>query len=79
MRNGRLALERRMTATIEHRIQADLDALYATARANATNDLLDHHETAAAEALPQSCPYELEQIIASDWWPARAQAEAKRR
>ena len=30
--------------------------------------LRDHGEDAAADALPESCPYTVEQIT-GDWWP----------
>jgi len=35
---------------------------------NAEGALRDHGEPAAADALPASCPYTLDQITA-EWWP----------
>lgn len=52
------------------RRRIDLADLYADARKLARRGLLSHGETAAAEALPEACPYMLEQILTSDWIPA---------
>jgi hypothetical protein len=41
---------------------------YVRARAAAVRSLRRHGETAAAEALPETCPHTLDQI-AGDWLP----------
>ncbi len=38
------------------------------ARDDAAAAMRDHAEHTAAEALPETCPYILEQIT-GDWWP----------
>jgi hypothetical protein len=49
-------------------LQDELPRVYEIARRNADGALRDHGEQAAAAALPATCPYTLDQIIA-DWWP----------
>ena len=71
IRMARVNVERRITKTIRNELEDDLDRLYATAHANAKNDLEQHHETAAA-ALPRVCPYGLDQALDLEWWPKRA-------
>ena len=46
----------------------ELEELYARARQQAVGSLRDHGEDAAADALPQSCPYTADQIT-GDWLP----------
>lgn len=51
------------------RILADrLPEAYARARADAAAGMRDHGEHAAADALPEACPWSLEQVT-GDWWP----------
>jgi hypothetical protein len=50
------------------RIEAGLPRYYAKARRDAAAALRDYGEPAAADALPRTCPYVLDQII-SDWLP----------
>jgi hypothetical protein len=38
------------------------------ARADTRAAMLDHGEDVAADTLPATCPYTLDQI-AGDWWP----------
>jgi hypothetical protein len=45
-----------------------LPELYARARDDAAAGMRDHREHAAADALPATCPYSLDQIT-GDWWP----------
>ena len=49
-------------------LEQELDGLYARARKRAAGSLRDHGEPAAADALPATCPYNLDQI-AGDWLP----------
>jgi hypothetical protein len=35
--------------------------------------LLDQGETDAARALPDACPYALDELLADEWWPANRQ------
>jgi hypothetical protein len=63
---------RRLTLGLTPRLQAvladELAELYAGARADAAGALRDHGEDAAADSLPDTCPYTLDQIL-SDWLP----------
>ena len=67
---GRGQAVRRMTKTIRHRTGSELPDLYRRARRAARLQLLDHDERQAAGALPQSCPYTLDQILDEAWYPA---------
>ena len=42
--------------------------IYDRARAAAATSLRRHNEPAAADQLPATCPYSLDQVI-GDWWP----------
>jgi Domain of unknown function DUF29 len=64
----RADLEDDLTASLRRRLRSELPKQYARARAAAARSLRRHGETAAADALPESCPYTLDQI-AGDWLP----------
>jgi len=57
-----------LTPTLRRELEQELDELYARARKRAAGSLRDHGEPAAADALPATCPYNLDQI-ANDWLP----------
>jgi hypothetical protein len=57
-----------LTASIRREVEPTLPDLYDRARQNAATSLRKHGEDAAADALPQTCPYTLDQI-AGDWLP----------
>ena len=57
-----------LTASLRPRIEGELQRHYARARAAAARSLRRHGEHAAAAALPETCPYSLDQI-AGDRWP----------
>ena len=59
---------RGMSPTLRREVETELAALYVDARGLADGALRDHGEPAAADALPETCPYSLDQII-SDWLP----------
>jgi hypothetical protein len=68
VREHRARLERQITPRLRQALQDELERVYAIARRNAEGALRDQGEQAAADALPATCPYTLEQI-AADWWP----------
>lgn len=68
VRTQRQGMRDRLTPTIRNEIESELASLYDDARANAIDALLSFGENAAAEALPEDCPYTLEQIL-GDWLP----------
>jgi hypothetical protein len=61
-------LEDELTASLRPRIEQALSRTYDQARRNVAAALREHRETAAADALPETCPYSFEQI-AGDWLP----------
>jgi hypothetical protein len=66
---ARLQLRDDLTPTLERDAEQQLDQLSRDARRLAASSLEEHDETAAATALPERCPYSLDEIIAEDWWP----------
>ena len=57
-----------LTPSLRRHLADDLAELYARARHDAEGSLSDHGEHDAADALPASCPYTLDQIT-GDWLP----------
>ena len=57
-----------LTPTLRRELEEELEQLYARARQQTEGSLRDHGEHAAADALPQTCPYTADQIT-SDWLP----------
>ena len=64
----RADLEDDLTASLRARIETELPKQYERARAAAARALRRHGEAAAADALPEACPYTLDEIT-GDWWP----------
>lgn len=57
-----------LTPSIRGEVEPILPDLYRRARQNAGTSLRKHDESAAADALPATCPYTLDQIT-GDWLP----------
>ena len=57
-----------LTASIRREVEPALPDLFDRARQNAATSLRKHGEHAAADALPATCPYTLDQIT-GDWLP----------
>jgi hypothetical protein len=68
VREHRRRLRRDLTPRLHQILGAELPALYAEIRDDTAALLRDLGEDGAADALPPSCPYTLEQIT-GDWWP----------
>jgi hypothetical protein len=68
IRSQRVRLRDVLTPTLRREVESDLAGLYGDARGLAEGALRDHGEHAAADALPATCPYSLDQIT-SDWLP----------
>ena len=68
IRTQRVKLRDALTPSLRQEVEGGLADLYADARALAGGALRDHGEAAAADALPGTCPYSLDQIT-SDWLP----------
>jgi hypothetical protein len=58
------------TAALRRDAEAALDLLYEQSRRRARAALTRHGERDAAQALPPSCPYNFDQIVGHDWYPA---------
>ena len=59
----------RLSRSLRRDLQRRLPQLYRDARQVAERKMGRHGEGAAAERLPEECPYTLEQIL-EHWWPA---------
>ena len=57
-----------LTPSLRRMAQDELPTLFAGARRRAEASLRDYGESEAAEALPEACPYSLDQIT-GDWLP----------
>jgi Domain of unknown function DUF29 len=68
VREHRRRLRRDLTPQLRQTLGAELRALYAEIRDDTAAMLRDHGEDSAADALPATCPYTVEQI-AGDWGP----------
>jgi hypothetical protein len=66
---ARAALGDKISATLRQDAEAMLAKLYRDGRRQAELSLRAHGEDRAAEALPQACPYSLEEICREDWYP----------
>ena len=64
----RSELADRLSKRLERDLRRQLPRLHEAARRLAARKLSAHGETEAAERLPLTCPYTLEQVI-GDWWP----------
>jgi Domain of unknown function DUF29 len=68
VRTQRTRLLNDLTPSLQRHLAHRLAALYDRARHDAEGSLRDHGEHAAADALPATCPYTLDQIT-GDWLP----------
>jgi hypothetical protein len=57
-----------LTATLRRPLASEMPSHFERARRRAAISLRKHGETAAADSLPEACPYTLDQI-AGDWLP----------
>jgi hypothetical protein len=62
-------IARRITAAIKREVAPALADRFRRARRKAELALLDHREAEAAVALPDACPYALDDLLADEWWP----------
>jgi hypothetical protein len=61
---------RRLTCTLRREVEPGVPERYRQARRRANLALLDRGEKDPARALPQDCPYGLDELLADEWWPA---------
>jgi Domain of unknown function DUF29 len=67
--DARETLSDKLTSTLRRDAQESLDKLYLEGRRRAARGLRRHGEPAAADALPQACPYSFDDICCEDWYP----------
>jgi Domain of unknown function DUF29 len=67
--DARGRIEDTITPTIRRDVEACLPRLFERARRKVVRELAAHGEDDAAAALPRSCPYALEALLADDWYP----------
>ncbi len=67
--DARRILRKKITPTLRRQAEQKLAELYEDGREAAELALHDHGEHGAAAALPSSCPYTLEQLLARGWYP----------
>ena len=68
VREHRRRLRRDLTPRLGRILDAELPTVYQEIRDDTAALLRDYGEHAAADALPETCPYTLDQIT-GDWWP----------
>jgi hypothetical protein len=71
--DARALLSDKISPSLRRDVRTRLPKLYLGARRRAELGLRQHHEVEAAEALPPSCPYTLDQILREDWYPELAE------
>jgi hypothetical protein len=64
----RTRLEIELTPRLRQILDEELARIYALTRRSTARKLLLYGEDAAADVLPATCPYALDQIT-DDWWP----------
>jgi hypothetical protein len=62
-------VEDHITASMRPDVAAELGKLFGRGRRDAAMGLRRHGEREAAQALPSTCPYSLDQIVSHDWVP----------
>ncbi len=68
VREHRNRLEADLTPRLAQLLEEELPRWYGLARKSASESMRDHGEHAAADALPETCPYTREQVL-GDWLP----------
>ena len=68
MREHRSRLEIELTPRLRQILQEELPRVFRIARKSAAEAMRDHGEHAAADAIPETCPYTADQIT-GDWLP----------
>jgi hypothetical protein len=68
VREHRRRLRRELTPRLRQLLASELPDLYREVRDDTAALLRDHGEDAAADALPEACPYDLDRLTGS-WLP----------
>ena len=67
--DARQTIADKISPTLRRDAEAVLDKLFAEAKRRAARGLRRYGEADAADALPQTCPYSLDEICQEDWYP----------
>ena len=67
--DARSAVADKISTTLKHEIEGELQRLYRDGRRQAGLGLRQYDETDATARLPIGCPYTFEQICEDDWYP----------
>ncbi len=67
--DARIEIEERLTPTIRKDLEAQLPAIYARALRRTRKALVAEGAPNAADALSETCPYTLEQLLDETWYP----------
>jgi hypothetical protein len=59
-----------LTTALRHDLEPDVATQFDRGRRNAGLAMIEHGKREAAKALPRTCPYDLDQILDHDWYPA---------
>ena len=73
--DARQALSDKMSPSLRRDAEASLGRLFADARKRAEASLSKYGEPEAAAAMPQICPFSLDDICREDWYPERPGAQ----
>ncbi len=76
--DARQTLSDKISPTLRRDAEAVFDKLYAEARRRAARGLRRHGEADAADALPHSCPYSLDEICQEEWYPVASEPDRAR-
>ena len=68
---ARATLDDKLTSTLRRDLRMSLPRLYERARERADSELRDRGEDTAADVLPSSCPYTLDDILRHGWYPSQ--------
>lgn len=68
--DGRAELADKISPRLRHHAEGALPDLYERARRKAVHGLRRSSDAQAADDLPESCPYSLDDIFRDDWYPA---------
>jgi hypothetical protein len=67
---ARLELEDKLSRSLRRDLQRNLPKLYDQARRAAADSMRAYGEGTAADALPETCPYGLADLLRHGWYPA---------
>jgi hypothetical protein len=67
--DARATLDDKLSATLRADIASELPRLYRVGRKQAAIGVERFRENEAAQGLPNSCPYSLDDILRDDWYP----------